>query len=184
MLDKLDLLFLKSYFMKLKFLSLVLLSVFALSACDLVDVSDDTVDNSQTQTVPVIDEATGENTEASDEEANAVVLSEDGPSFEDFSQSAYDEAIAAGKTVFIDFHANWCPTCRENAPKIEGAFDKTDSPVVGFRADYDTTSALQKDLGVLSQSTLILIPNGDLSEKRQLGPGLVTEEEVLAFLEV
>ena len=184
MLDKLCLLFLKLIFMKLKLLSMVLLSALALSACDSVTVTDDTSGDSGSHNSPAIDEVAPDSGDSADLEVNAVVLSEDGASLEDFSQSAYDEAISAGKTVFVDFHATWCPTCRANAPYIEGAFDKTGSPVVGFRADFDTTRALQKELDVVSQSTLILIPNGNVSEKRQLGPGLIDEAAVLKFLEV
>lgn len=115
------------------------------------------------------------------EEGSADVETDAASNFMDFDPLAYEAALAEGKTIFLDFHANWCPTCRSNAPKIESVFKKlTDDSVVGFRVNYDTETALKREFGVTLQSTLILIrPDGSTS---QLGPALVTEDEVSAFL--
>lgn len=102
--------------------------------------------------------------------------------FTDYNKEAYEAALAEGKTVFLDFHASWCSTCLSNAPKIEAAFEKLeDDSIVGFRADYDKETALKRQLGVNFQSTLLLVrPDGSTT---QLGPGFVSENQVISFLE-
>lgn len=100
----------------------------------------------------------------------------------DFDQEAYEAALADGKTVFLDFYASWCPTCLGNAPEIEAAFKNTDKELVGFRVDYDNSAALQKEFGVITQSTYILIPAGDTDDFR-VKVGSVDEEDVLEFFE-
>lgn len=78
-----------------------------------------------------------------------------------YSEAAYRRAIADGNKVFLDFFAPWCPTCRANAPFIEASFEQdfTDD-VVGFKVDYDSESALKKELLVTSQSTYVLLEGG------------------------
>jgi thioredoxin 1 len=152
-----------------KVFSVLFLSAFFLSACNTV---------SETEEVAAILLADSE-TEIESDIASAEVAA----NFTTFSQTAYDAAIADGKTIFLDFHANWCPTCLRNAPYIESAFEElNDDNVVGFRVDFDNSRDMQKQFGVLSQSTLVLVRNGDETDTSFLGPGFVSTEEVLAFV--
>lgn len=127
------------------------------------------------------------------ESGNAVdvevaVVSEDAEvtaksAYMDFDEAAYDEALAAGKTVFLDFHADWCGTCVSNAPKIEAAFDSLgDENIVGFKVNYDDSDALQAEYGVTSQSTLVVVPGADKSAARSM-MGLVSEDDVREFVQ-
>src|SRR5258708_27856275 len=36
-----------------------------------------------------------------------------------FNQAQYDSMRAAGKPVAVVFHADWCPTCRAQAPLLK-----------------------------------------------------------------
>ena len=36
-----------------------------------------------------------------------------------FNQAQFDAARAAGKPVAVVFHADWCPTCRAQAPLLK-----------------------------------------------------------------
>ncbi len=103
-----------------------------------------------------------------------------------YSQTAYAEALADGKTVVIDFHASWCPICAANAPGIRAAFESTANPnVVGFIADYDKETALENQFGISSQSTLVKVRGGDPQSATKistLGPGPLTQEQVATFI--
>lgn len=102
--------------------------------------------------------------------------------YQDFSQSAYDAAIADGKTVILDFHADWCPTCRANEPIIKGVFEaRADKNLVGFKVNYDTEIALKKTFNIQNQATLIKTSKN--GQTKQLGPGPVTAESLTAFIQ-
>jgi len=87
----------------------------------------------------------------------------------DFNQADYDAAIAAGKTVFLYFYANWCPTCAAEQPHLTGAFNElARNDVVGFRVNYrdDQTDAsevaLARQHGVAYQHTKVVIKDGQV----------------------
>lgn len=84
-----------------------------------------------------------------------------------FDHQQYEAAMSDGKTVFLDFFASWCPTCRANKPVVEGEI-VNHPDVVGFRVDYDTAVELKKEHSVTSQSTYILLKNGE-EIRRALG---------------
>lgn len=101
--------------------------------------------------------------------------------FQSYSESAYKKALADGKTVMLDFHADWCGTCVSNAPIIKEAFQTLNDPnVVGFKVNYDTETVLKDQFAVRSQATLILVKNGT-EVKRVAGPQTVTS--MTAFLQ-
>lgn len=104
-----------------------------------------------------------------------------------YSSTSYAEALADGKTVVIDFHASWCPICAANAPGIRAAFESTaNQNVVGFIADYDIETALENQFGVSSQSTLVKVRGSDPKNAAKvgtLGPGPLTQEQVVAFIQ-
>ncbi len=102
--------------------------------------------------------------------------------YQDFSQSAYEQALTDGKTVILDFHADWCPTCRANEPIIESVFQSnTNLNLIGFKVNYDTEIALKKIFNIASQSTIIKTSKDAAS--LQLGPGPVTVESFTAFIQ-
>lgn len=104
-----------------------------------------------------------------------------------YSSTAYAEALSDGKTVIIDFHADWCEICVKNFPYIRAAFEHTSNPnVVGFKANYDTETALENQFGVTMQSTLVKVRGNspEIAEKvSTLGPGPLTQEQIEAFIQ-
>jgi len=75
---------------------------------------------------------------------------------QDFDRAKFENALADGKTVLLDFYAPWCPTCRANEPVLDTFFDGS-SDIVGFRVDYDTATILRQKYGVTVQSTYIVV---------------------------
>lgn len=104
-----------------------------------------------------------------------------------YSDAAFASALADGKTVILDFHADWCPVCKSNEPKIKAAFESSsDTDLVGFVVDYDNAIELRKQFGITMQSTLIKVEGSSVAEVIKvdtLGPGYVEEAQVTAFLE-
>jgi thioredoxin 1 len=78
-----------------------------------------------------------------------------------FNQAQIDAARAAGKPVAVVFHADWCPTCRAQAPVLKELAQSPElKPVTLYVADFDTEKALKKSLRVTTQSTIVVFKNG------------------------
>ncbi len=78
-----------------------------------------------------------------------------------FKQAAFDQAVAAGKPVIVDFAASWCPTCKAQKPIVDALMkEPARKAVTLFKADYDTESALKQKLRVTQQSTFVVFKGG------------------------
>jgi thiol-disulfide isomerase/thioredoxin len=83
-----------------------------------------------------------------------------------FNQAQYDSMLAAGKPMAVVFHADWCPTCRAQAPLLK---ELTQTPELKgltlFVANFDTEKSLRKSLGVTQQSTVVVFKAGKESAR-------------------
>jgi thioredoxin 1 len=78
-----------------------------------------------------------------------------------FDQAAFDKAVAAGEPVVVQFHADWCPTCKAQAPIVSQILsDPKMKDVKFFVADFDKEKALKKALKVSTQSTFVVFKGG------------------------
>ncbi|GAC1303399.1 MAG: hypothetical protein NVSMB15_14340 [Steroidobacteraceae bacterium] len=83
-----------------------------------------------------------------------------------FDQTQFDSMRAAGKPVAVVFHADWCPTCRAQAPLLKDLAQTPDlKSITLYVANFDTEKALKKSLGVTKQSTIVVFKNGKESAR-------------------
>ncbi len=74
-----------------------------------------------------------------------------------YSATALKTAQKAGKAILVDVHADWCPTCRAQAPTIAAiSKDPKFAQFVILKLDFDSQEAARAALGVSKQSTLIV----------------------------
>jgi thioredoxin 1 len=75
----------------------------------------------------------------------------------DYTESDFNKTLQSGATVVLDFHANWCPTCRAQSKAFETLLkeDKL-AGLTLYKVDYDKSDDLKKKYGVMKQSTLVL----------------------------
>jgi thioredoxin 1 len=76
--------------------------------------------------------------------------------FKPYTPEAVKSAMTEGKTTLLFFHAPWCPVCKAQEPKVKAHLNGAHKNVVAFKVDYDSNTALRKELKVDKQSTLIL----------------------------
>jgi thioredoxin 1 len=86
-----------------------------------------------------------------------------------FNDDAFKAAQKDGKSILISIHADWCPTCRAQAPIIQGLID-TDKfkNLVTFRVDFDGQTDVVQGFGAQQQSTLITF-KGETETGRSVG---------------
>ena len=78
-----------------------------------------------------------------------------------FDKAAFEAAVAAGEPVIVQFHADWCPTCKAQAPIVaELLREPRMKDVRLFIADFDKEKDLKKALTVYSQSTFVVFKGG------------------------
>lgn len=81
-----------------------------------------------------------------------------------FNKAHYEKSVSEGKTIFLDFHANWCPICARENPKILAAFNELNNPnIVGYQVHYndretnDDEEEMAKKYGIVSQYTKVIL---------------------------
>ena len=88
-------------------------------------------------------------------------------------------ALAADRTVVVDFWAPWCPPCRALAPTIAALAEELVDVVVG-KLDVDDHPAIAERYGIQSIPTVLLFRNGQLASR---SIGLVPLERLRDLLD-
>jgi thioredoxin 1 len=86
-----------------------------------------------------------------------------------FTPDAFAAAQKAGKPIFVDIHASWCPICAKQNPILsELMADPKFKSLVYFVVDFDSQKDAVKFFGARMQSTLVAF-KGDKETGRSVG---------------
>ncbi len=84
-----------------------------------------------------------------------------------WDKAMFDKAVAEGKTIYLEFSANWCGTCQKQEPHLKAAFAELDDPnVVGFKIHYkddqttDEHNQLAQQYQIAYQHTKVILKDG------------------------
>jgi thiol-disulfide isomerase/thioredoxin len=98
-----------------------------------------------------------------------------------FVQAQYDQLVASGKPVIVDFYADWCPTCKAQKPIVsEVLHNPKMKDVTLFLANYDQEVALKKSLRITQQSTFVVFKGG---KEVARSTGQTSKDEIEALFE-
>jgi|SRR5580704_3843774 thioredoxin 1 len=92
--------------------------------------------------------------------AAAAALITSAPAFaaeeQPFTRQAFEAAQSAGKSILVEVHASWCPTCKAQKPILSKLFaDPKFKNLAVFRVDFDDQKDEVRNFKARIQSTLI-----------------------------
>ena len=99
------------------------------------------------------------------------------------TDSSFDQLLAQGKPMVVDFWATWCGPCRRVAPIIDELAEQyADSVIIG-KVDVDENEQLAIRFGVRNIPTILFFRGGEVVDK-QIGaaPKPVFEEKIKTLL--
>jgi thioredoxin 1 len=97
-----------------------------------------------------------------------------------YSAQALAAAQQAGQPVALHFHADWCPTCRQQTTVLDRLKTDPALKLTVLVVNYDTEKDLRKALQVRTQSTVIVYKGA--TEKARIA-GETAPEKIRAALQ-
>lgn len=74
-----------------------------------------------------------------------------------YDAKSFAAAQAADRTIVVDVHAGWCPTCRAQAPILDELREDHQSDKIAFiKVDFDKDKAFLRAHRVPRQSTVLV----------------------------
>lgn len=96
------------------------------------------------------------------------------------TDSNFEELLASGKPMVVDFWATWCGPCRMIAPIIEEIAHDFEGKIKVGKVNVDEQEELAIRYGISSIPTLLLFKNGEVAKKTL---GYMPKEAVIKFIE-
>lgn len=90
----------------------------------------------------------------------------------------FDEVKNSGKTVLLDFYADWCGPCKMVSPMVDQIAEEHPEYVVG-KVNVDDEDELSEDFGVMSIPTLVVLKGGEVAQK---SVGVIPKDKILELL--
>lgn len=97
-----------------------------------------------------------------------------------FDAQAFAGFQEAGKPILVDVRADWCPTCKQQAPILSSLLaspEFRDYAVV--EVDFDTQRDALRRFGVTQQSTLIVFKG---TTEKGRSTGVTNRDDIAALL--
>ena len=100
------------------------------------------------------------------------------------NDSNYDELLAQGKPMVIDFWATWCGPCRKVGPTIQELADQYEGQaIIGKVNIEEDADGLVADVGIRNVPTILYIKGGEVVDKVVgAAPKSTLEEKLKAIL--
>ena len=101
----------------------------------------------------------------------------------EIKDSNFEELLAAGKPLVVDFWATWCGPCKKIGPDVEALAEEYKDQVTVGKCNVDDNDELPSRFMVRNIPTVLFIKNGEVQDKTV---GAVTkaqlEEKLKALL--
>ena len=91
----------------------------------------------------------------------------------------FEELVAGGKPVMIDFWATWCGPCRILSPTVDEIAEEYADRITVAKCNVDDAEEIAMQFRIMSIPTLIFLKDGVVVDKRV---GVVSKEEIVSII--
>ena len=84
----------------------------------------------------------------------------------EITDSNFQEILAEGKPVVMDFWAPWCGPCEMGGPIIDELATEYEGKVIIGKCDVDENGDVAAEYGIRNIPTVLFFKNGELVDKQ------------------
>ena len=84
----------------------------------------------------------------------------------EITDSNFQEILAEGKPVVMDFWAPWCGPCKMVGPLIDELATEYEGKVIIGKCDVDENGDVAAEYGIRNIPTVLFFKNGELVDKQ------------------
>ena len=83
----------------------------------------------------------------------------------EIKDSNFEELLASGKPLVVDFWATWCGPCKKIAPDVEALAEAYKDQVIIGKCDVDSCDDIVAQYKVRNIPTVVFIKGGEVVDK-------------------